>query len=261
MKPNEHAWVLITGASSGFGEEFARQYAAQGKSLVLVARRLDKLEALSAQLRQRFAIEVIVEQVDLSSIPAVIELHKRLSERQIVIDVLINNAGHGLQGPFLDQPLDRSLAMIDLDIASLTALTQLFATDMRARKRGQILMVASLLSFQGVKNFAVYSAAKAYVLRFSEALHRELKRDGVIVTALCPGMSDTGFAQSASQTITPALKMVMMQPQPVVRAGIQALQAGRISVVPGIGNKAMTVLTWATPRWFHQGLMARIMGA
>ncbi|MDR6959422.1 short-subunit dehydrogenase [Pseudomonas brassicacearum] len=261
MKPNEHSWVLITGASSGFGEEFARQYAAQGKSLVLVARRLDKLEALSAQLRQRFAIEVMVEQVDLSSIPAVIKLHKRLSERNIVVDVLINNAGHGLQGPFLDQPLDHSQAMIDLDIASLTAMTYLFATDMRARKRGHILMVASLLSFQGVKNFAVYSAAKAYVLRFSDALHRELKRDGVVVTALCPGMSDTGFAQSARQNLTPALKMVMMQPQPVVRAGIRALQAGRISVVPGFGNKAMTVLTWATPRWFHQGLMARIMGA
>jgi short-subunit dehydrogenase len=260
MKPNDNAWVLITGASSGFGEEFARQYATQGKSLVLVARRLEKLESLSAQLRERFGVDVIVEQVDLSSIPAVIELHQRLRERDIVIDVLINNAGHGLQGPFLDQPLDLTLAMIDLDIASLTALTRLFAIDMRARKRGHILMVASLLSFQGVKSFAVYSAAKAYVLRFSDALHRELKNDGVVVTALCPGMSDTGFAESARQTLTPALKMVMMQPQPVVAAGIRALQAGRMSVVPGFGNKAITVLTWATPRWLHQGLMARIMG-
>ena len=98
---------------------------------------------------------------------------------------------------------------------------------MRARKRGQILMVASLLSFLGVKNFGVYSAAKAYALRFSDALHRELKNDGVVVTALCPGMSDTGFAESANN---PALKMVMMQPQPVVRAGIRALQVGRVSV-------------------------------
>ncbi|MGE8097185.1 SDR family NAD(P)-dependent oxidoreductase [Pseudomonas fluorescens] len=260
MKSNENSWVLITGASSGFGEEFARQYAAQGKSLILVARRLSKLEALSAQLRERFGIDVIVEQVDLSSIPAIIELHERLSERNIVIDVLINNAGHGLQGPFLDQPLDESLTMIDLDIASLTGLTRLFAADMRARKRGHILMVASLLSFQGVKNFAVYSAAKAYVLRFSDALHRELKNDGVVVTALCPGMSDTGFAESAKQRITPTLKMVMMQPQPVVRAGIRALQAGRMSVVPGFGNKAITVLTWATPRRFHQSLMAQVMG-
>ncbi len=189
--------MLITGASSGFGEEFARQYAAQGKSLVLVARRLDRLEALSAQLRERFHIDVLVEQVDLSSIPAIIDLHARLSERNILIDVLINNAGHGLQGPFLTQSLDQSLAMIAVDIASVTALTHLFATDMRIRQRGHILMVASLLSFQGVKNFAVYSAAKAYVLRFSEALHRELKNEGIAVTALCPGMSDTGFAESA----------------------------------------------------------------
>lgn len=261
MKTNENSWVLITGASSGFGEEFARQYAAQGKSLVLVARRLDRLEALSAQLRERFGIEVIVEQVDLSSIPAIIELHERLTRRRIAIDVLINNAGHGLQGPFLDHSLDQSLAMIDLDIAGLTTMTRLFAADMRARHRGHFLHIASLLSYQGVKNFAVYSAAKAYVLRFSEALHQELKGDGVVVTALCPGLSDTGFVQSASQKLTPALKMVMMQPQPVVRAGIRALQAGRMSVVPGFGNKALTVLTWATPRWLHQRLMANVMGA
>ncbi|MBD9462408.1 SDR family NAD(P)-dependent oxidoreductase [Pseudomonas sp. Pdm06] len=261
MKTNENSWVLITGASSGFGEEFARQYAAQGKSLVLVARRLDKLEALSKELRERFGTEVINEQVDLSSIPAVIELHKRLVQQGIAVDVLINNAGHGLQGPFLDHAIDQSLAMIDLDIASLTTMTRLFAQDMRIRRRGHILQIASLLSYQGVKNFAVYSAAKAYVLRFSEALHQELKGDGVVVTALCPGMSDTGFAQSANQTLTPALKMVMMQPEPVVRAGIRALQAGRMSVVPGFGNKALTVLTWATPRRFHQRLMANVMGA
>ncbi|WP_207282348.1 SDR family oxidoreductase [Pseudomonas sp. FW300-N2F2] len=261
MKTNENSWVLITGASSGFGEEFARQYAAQGKSLVLVARRLDKLEALSKELRERFGTEVINEQVDLSSIPAVIELHKRLVQQGIAVDVLINNAGHGLQGPFLDHAIDQSLAMIDLDIASLTTMTRLFAQDMRIRRRGHILQIASLLSYQGVKNFAVYSAAKAYVLRFSEALHQELKGDGVIVTALCPGMSDTGFAQSANQTLTPALKMVMMQPEPVVRAGIRALQAGRMSVVPGFGNKALTALTWATPRRFHQRLMANVMGA
>ncbi|AKK00650.1 short-chain dehydrogenase [Pseudomonas chlororaphis] len=260
MKSNDNSWVLITGASSGFGEEFARQYAAQGKSLVLVARRLDKLEALSAQLRERFGIEILVEQVDLSSVPAIIELHKRLGQQGIVVDVLINNAGHGLQGPFIDHAVDQSLAMINLDIASLTVMTRLFAQDMRIRRRGHILQVASLLSYQGVKHFAVYSAAKAYVLRFCEALHQELKADGVVVTALCPGMSDTGFAQSASQKLTPVLRKVMMQPQPVVRAGIRALQAGRMSVVPGFGNKALTVLTWATPRWLHQRLMANVMG-
>ncbi|MEQ9845166.1 SDR family NAD(P)-dependent oxidoreductase [Pectobacterium brasiliense] len=260
MTVKNNTWVLITGASSGFGEEFARQYAAQGKSLILVARRLNKLEILAAELRKDFNVDVIVEQVDLSVITAISDLHSRLKEKSIVVDILINNAGHGLQGSFLDQSLGESLDMINLDITSLTAITRLFAEDMRVRRKGHILMVASLLSYQGVKNFAVYSAAKAYVLRFSDALHRELKSDGVTVTALCPGMSDTGFAMAAKQKLTPALKGVMMQPKPVVQAGIRALQAGRMSIVPGMGNKAITFLTWATPRWLHQTIMARVMG-
>jgi short-subunit dehydrogenase len=261
MTAKDNSWVLVTGASSGLGEEFARQYAAQGRPLVLVARRLEKLQTLARELHERYNVDVIVEQVDLSAITAVVELHKRLRERGITIDVLINNAGHGWQGPFLEEPLDRAMAMLDLDVASMTAVTRLFAEDMRARGHGHILMVASLLAYQGVQNFAVYSAAKAYVLRLAEALHRELKRDGIIVTALCPGMSDTGFAAAAQQKITPALKLLMMQPAPVVRAGIRALQAGRTSVVPGWGNKAFVFFTWATPRWLHQPITARVMGA
>ena len=261
MTAIDNLWVLITGASSGFGEEFARQYAEQGHSLVLVARRLDRLQALAKALHEQHRIEVIVEQVDLSDVAAVIQLHQRLSERGISIDILINNAGHGLQGPFLDGQLDAALAMVELDVASLTAVTHIFAQDMRKRGRGKILLVASLLAYQGVQNFAVYSAAKAYVLRLGEALHRELKRDGVTVTALCPGMSDTGFAKAAQQKLTPALKYLMMQPAPVVRAGIRALQAGRISVVPGWANKAFVIFMWATPRWLHQAIFSRIMNA
>lgn len=260
MTAKDNSWVLA-GASSGFGEECARQYAAQGRPLVLVARRLEKLQALARELHERHNVDVIVEQVDLSAITAVVDLHKRLRERGIMIDVLINNAGHGWQGPFLEEPLDGAMAMLDLDVASITAVTRLFAEDMRARGHGHILMVASLLAYQGVQTFAVYSAAKAYVLRLAEALHRELKRDGIIVTALCPGMSDTGFAAAAQQKITPALKLLMMQPAPVVRAGIHALQAGRTSVVPGWRNKAFVFFTWATPRWLHQAITARVMGA
>jgi uncharacterized protein len=261
MTAKGNSWVLVTGASGGFGEEFARQYAAQGRPLVLVARRLEKLQALARELHERHNIDLIVEQVDLSAITAVVELHKRLRERGITIDVLINNAGHGWQGPFLEEPLDRAMAMLDLDIASMTAVTRLFAEDMRARGHGHILMVASLLAYQGVQNFAVYSAAKAYVLHLTEALHRELKLDGIIVTALCPGMSATGFAAAAQQKITPALKLLMMQPAPVVRAGIRALQAGRISVVPGWGNKALVFFARAIPRWLQLAITARVMGA
>jgi len=261
IKLTNKSWVLITGASSGFGEEFARRYAEQGHSLVLVARRLDRLQKIADGLRQQFRIEVVVEQVDLSDVAAIVRLHQRLCERDIAIDILINNAGHGLQGPFIDSKLDAALAMVQLDVASLTAVTHIFAQDMRTRRRGKILLVASILAYQGVQNFAVYSAAKAYVLRLGEALHRELKRDGITVTVLCPGMSDTGFAAAAQQKITPALKLLMMQPAPVVRAGIRALQAGRISVVPGWANKATVMFTRATPRWLHQAVFSRIMGA
>jgi short-subunit dehydrogenase len=255
----DKSWVLITGASSGFGEEFANQYAKQGHSLVLVARRLDRLQGLAESLREQFRVDVVAERVDLSDVAAVGELHQRLGQRGIVIDILINNAGHGLQGPFLNAPLDDALAMVQLDVASLTAVTHVFAEDMRIRGRGRILLVASMLAYQGVQNFAVYSAAKAYVLRLGEALHRELKRDGVIVTVLCPGMSDTGFAKAAQMKITPALRLLMMQPAAVVCSGIRALHAGRMSVVPGFSNKAMVILIWATPRWLHQGILSRAM--
>ncbi len=253
------SWVLITGASSGFGEEFARQYAEQGHSLVLVARRLDRLRTLADALRQQYPINVVVEHVDLSDIAAIVQLHARLRERGIAVDILINNAGHGLQGPFLDRQLDAALAMVQLDIASLTAVTHVFAQDMRKRGRGKILLVASLLAYYGVQNFAVYAASKAYVLRLGEALHRELKRDGVTVTVLCPGMSDTGFAQAAQQKLTPALKRVIMQPAPVVRAGIRALRSGRISLVPGLANKAVVMLARSTPRWLNQAIFSRVM--
>jgi len=261
MTTTDNSWVLITGASSGFGEEFSRQYAEQGHPLVLVARRLDRLHTLAEALRQRYRIDVVVERVDLSDVAAVIQLHQRLRERGIAIDILINNAGYGLQGPFVDGTLDAAVAMLQLDVVSLTAVTHVFAQDMRTRGRGKILLVASLLAYQGVENFAVYAAAKAYVLRLGEALHRELRREGVTVTTLCPGMSDTGFATAAQQKITPALKLLMMQPAPVVRAGIRALQAGRISVVPGWANKATVMSIWATPRWLHQAIFSRIMNA
>ena len=256
---NAKSWVLITGASSGFGEEFARQYAGQGHALVLVARRLDRLQTIAEALRQRHGVRVMVEQTDLSDIVAVARLHDRLREQGIEIDILINNAGHGLQGPFADTPLDAALAMVQVDIAGLTAVTHVFAQDMRRRRRGKILLVASLLAYQGVENFAVYAAAKAYVLRLGEALHREFKREGITVTTLCPGASETGFAAAAKMKITPMLKPLMMKPAPVVRSGMRALQAGRMSVVPGFGNKLLAVFTWATPRWLHQAAMSQAM--
>ena len=147
MTLTDQSWVLVTGASSGFGEEFARQYAAQGRPLVLVARRIEKLQALATELRERYRVDVIVEPVDLSNVAAAIQLHQRLHERGVAIDILINNAGHGLQGTFVDATLDAALAMLQLDVVSLTAVTHVFAQDMRTRGRGEILLVASMLAY------------------------------------------------------------------------------------------------------------------
>ncbi|WP_029921425.1 SDR family NAD(P)-dependent oxidoreductase [Nevskia soli] len=260
MTSTEKSWVLITGASSGLGEEFARQYAAQGRPLVLVARRLEKLQALAAELSAAYRIDVIVEQVDLSTVAAAIDLRQRLRERGVTIEVLINNAGHGIQGPFLDRSLDDALGMLNLDVVSMTAVTHLFAEDMRTRGRGEILLVASLLAYLGVKNYAVYAASKAYVLRFAEALHREFRRDGITVTALCPGLTNTGFVAVAQQKMTFILKLVMSQPAPVVRAGIRALRTARISVVPGWIAKLFVLSFWSSPRWLHQAISERVMG-
>lgn len=258
-RTTNNKWALITGASSGFGEEFARQYASQGHSLVLVARRKDKLESLAASLRTKHQIEVIVEGVDLSDLDSVKSLHQRVQERGISIDVLINNAGYGLQGGFQDGNLNDALSMVQLDIASLTAVTHLFASDMRAKGSGKILLVSSLLAHVGVESFAVYAAAKAYVLRLGEALHREMKQDGITVTTICPGLSDTGFAETARMQPSPLLKLLMMKPEPVVKTAIGALNAGRISVVPGLPNKFMALFIWASPRWLHQAVFARVM--
>ncbi|WP_395733498.1 SDR family NAD(P)-dependent oxidoreductase [Prosthecobacter sp.] len=256
---NNKTWALITGASSGFGEEFARQYAAQGHSLILVARRKDRLEKLAESLRPRHPVEVLVEAVDLSDLESVRQLHRRVQDRGITIDVMINNAGYGLQQGFQDTNLPEALGMVQLDITSLTAVTHLFAADMRNRGRGKILLVASLLAYVSVEGFAVYSAAKAYVLRLGEALHREMRRDGITVTTLCPGISDTGFAEAARMQVSPELKLLMMKPEPVVRAGIRALNHGRMSVVPGLANKIMALFIRATPRSLHQAVFAKVM--
>ncbi|MEI7348033.1 SDR family oxidoreductase [Dickeya chrysanthemi] len=255
----EHSTVLITGASSGFGEEFAKQYAQRGCRLILVARRLELLEKLAEALRQEHKIEVLVEQADLSNIEVVKELHERLKTQGIEIDILINNAGHGLQGAFLGSKTDAILSMIQLDVTSLTVMIHLFGQDMKKRKRGQILQVASILAFLGVENFAVYSVAKAYVSRFGEALHREFGHDNVTVTTLCPGLSDTGFARVAQQKISPLMRLFMMKSAPVVRAGMRAVDAGHISVVPGLSNKLTAMFMWATPRRIHQAILSWIM--
>ena len=179
-------WALITGASSGFGIDFAHELAAQKTNLVLVARRTGPMDSLAAELRARHGVQVRVIGMDLARAGVGRELRDRLAAERIEIDTLVNNAGYGLFGEFLAQPLDKTLDMLQLNMLSLTELTHAFGRDMAGRGRGRILLVASIGGYQATPTYAAYSASKSYVLLFGEALHEELRQQGVTVTVLSP---------------------------------------------------------------------------
>ena len=195
-------WALVTGASGGLGAEIARQLGARGMSLVLAARSADKLAAVAAAIEAESGVEVRIHSFDLSQAGAVDALDRWLSENSLDVDVLVNNAGFGLHGAFVDQDVDRLRAMIQLDVVALTELTHLHARRMLARGRGRIMLVGSMAAYQPVALYSVYAAAKAYVLAFGEALHVELTPT-VTVTVLSPVLLDTVLKGVAGNT-TPA---------------------------------------------------------
>jgi short-subunit dehydrogenase len=241
--------VLITGASSGIGKVLADECAAHRHDLVLVARDRAKLEQLSGELARAHGIRVDSISCDLAQPNAAKQLFAELTRRKIDVDILINNAGLGLYGPFLETALEHELGMIQLNVVALTALTKLALPPMVARGRGRVLNVASTAAFQPGPLMAVYFATKAYVLSLSEALSNELDGTGVTVTALCPGPTETGFQAGAKME---ASKLVqgrqLMSAAEVARIGYRAMLAGRRVVVPGIMNKLMASSTRFLPR-------------
>src|SRR5262244_1545424 len=216
-------WALVTGASSGFGVHFAALLAQRKANLVLAARRIEPMEQLAQQLRQNHNVSVVVEGIDLSVAGATADLKARLDQRGIAIDILVNNAGYGLYGSFVEQPLQKIIEMLQLNMIALTELTHVFSRGMVERQSGHILLVASLLGYQATPGYAAYAATKAYVLSLGEALHAELKSAGVGVTVVSPGPTSTSFGDVAGQRDTPLLRMLMMKPLPVARVGIRAL--------------------------------------
>jgi uncharacterized protein len=253
-------WALVTGASSGFGVEFATLLAERRMNLVLVARRTDVLEQLAQRLRSAHEVRVIVEGLDLSSAGSGTELKQRADAQGIVVEALVNNAGYGLYGDFVEQPLSNTRNMLELNIVAMTELTRVFAADMVARGSGYILLIASLLGFQAVPGYAAYAASKAYVLNFGEALHEELKPHGVSVTVLAPGASATAFADAASQRDTRILRLLMMQPRSVAAIGIDAMLSRRVTVLAGVRNKMITLSNRFTPRRAQALIMKRVFG-
>jgi len=252
-------WALITGASSGLGLEFAELLAAQKVNLVLAARRREPMEALAAKLCRKHGVDILVEAIDLAAPGAAARLKSILDERSLRIDILVNNAGYGLHGEFLQTPLERTIDMIQLNITALTELSYVFGRDMAARRSGQILLIASLLGLQPVPTFAAYAATKSYVLAFGEALHDELRSQGVVVTSLCPGHTETGFDAAAGAPVSPLLRLLTMKPRPVAETGLRALSQGKASVIAGFMNKAAAFSNRLTPRWMQRASMKRIV--
>jgi short-subunit dehydrogenase len=252
--------ALITGASSGLGLEFADLLAAQKINLVLAARRQEPMEKLAAELRQKYGVDVVVEAIDLASPGAAARLKGRLDERSIQVDILVNNAGYGIYGEFMETPLERTTDMIQLNITALTELSYVFGRDMAARRSGQILLVASLLAFQPVPTYAAYAATKSYVLAFGEALHDELHAQGVIVTSLSPGHTETGFDAAAGASVSPMLRLLSMKPRPVAESGIRALSRGKASVIAGFMNNVVAFSNRLTPRSMQRASMKRMLG-
>jgi short-subunit dehydrogenase len=249
--------ALVTGASMGIGLELARVFAAQGHSLVLVARSEDKLRALAAELEARHRVSVLVVPADLGDNAAAERVFEAVSGAGIVVDYLVNNAGFGTTGPFLDADRARELEMVHVNVLALTHLTHSFARGMVQRRRGGVLNIASTAGFQPGPNMAVYYATKAYVVSFSEALAEELRGTGVHVTAYCPGPVATEFARTAGNAESVLFKrFAVATPDAVARGAYRALLHGRPLAVHGFMNWLGIEFLRISPR----ALVRRLVG-
>jgi short-subunit dehydrogenase len=230
--------VLITGASAGIGREFARQLAQVAGSLILVARRIDRLKTLELELKViNPQLEIFIQQVDLQNEEEVGRFCDWLEESGLTTDVLINNAGLGDYGKFSDADWQRIRAMLQVNIGALTYLTYRILPAMRKAGGGAILNVSSIASLLPVPNCAVYAATKAYVTSFSEALRAELRPLNISVTALCPGPVPTEFQEVAARTSdqeTISVNLLTVPVQEVVREALNGVSRHRARVVPGI---------------------------
>jgi len=245
------SWAIITGASSGLGAIFADQLAKRGHSLVLAGRDEARLKAVAHRIDQN--VELVVG--DLGTTKGVEDLITQLANREI--DVLVNNAGFGTYGPFAEIDAEREHELVAVNVDALVRLTHAVLPKMLARGRGGILNVASTIAFQPGPYQATYGASKAFVLSLSQALWAETRGTGVTVTALCPGPTRTGFVDALGSDVShTAVYRHLAAPEPVVAAGLKALDGGRAVVVPGWRNQMTSAFGHLTPG----SLSARVTG-
>jgi uncharacterized protein len=245
---------LITGASSGIGEVFARRLAARGRNVLLVARSEEKLITLCNELGRSNSIRAQYVALDLSLPESPARLFEEAEKRGLSIDLLVNNAGFGSFGDFSKADLARELNMIDLNVKALVELTYRFLQPMRERKQGAIINVASTAAFQGVPFMATYAATKAFVLSFSEALWEENRPFGIKVMALCPGVTETNFFEAARGEKPPA--RASQTPEEVVETALRGLARGKSHIISGWINRVMT----ESERLFPRSLVTRMAG-
>jgi short-subunit dehydrogenase len=249
--------ALVTGASSGIGEAFARRLAGDGVDLVLVARGRDRLDELADELRQVHGVMVEVLPGDLATADGCEGVARRLRDADAPIDLLVNSAGVGTSGAFGEVALERELALINLNVTALVRLTHAAVQSMRTRGRGGIINVSSLTSFQPYPYGANYGASKAYVTSFTKALHTELDGSGVQVLALCPGFTRSNYHTAAGIKRTPIPDSLWLDPDTVAADGLGALRAGRSVRVVGFPYRVWAALTKIVPDIAIRRMLAR----
>ena len=259
-RPTRHTTAVVTGASSGIGEAIARELARRGHGVTLVARRVDRLEALAGELAAAGTSTHVVA-TDLADRSARAELLGRIAALGLEPDILVNNAGVSTLGPVASSDPDAELEMVEIDVLAVVDLCSRFLPGMVRRGRGAVLNVASTGAFQPLPGQAGYGAGKAFVLSYTQSLGGELRGTGVTATTLCPGPVDTGFGERAGFTkedAAAALPAVMWEtPDAVARAGIDGLAAGRSVVIPGLANRAAAALGRLVPNRVLVPLLAR----
>ncbi|MGH9743882.1 MAG: SDR family NAD(P)-dependent oxidoreductase [Candidatus Acidiferrum sp.] len=236
MTPWYGKWALVTGASAGIGKALAEELARGGTNLVLTARRRDRLEELAQQLAAMHKIQTRIFVADLAEADAPEEIFQFTKDQGIEIELLINNAGFGAYGEFPTVEIRRLTDMVQVNCSAVIHLTRLYLPEMVARRHGDVMIVASTASFQSVPYISTYAATKAFDLLFAEGLAEEMKPHGVRVCALCPGSTDSEFAEVAGQTHVAATKRHRETAEKVARAGLRALAVGKSYVISGLGN-------------------------